>query len=457
MCNWAKEAMQRLSHKHEFVNKWLELQDHINCFLDASKASKVADRESKGIKQILEKKEGLFRMKMMGKRVNYAARSVISPDPSLQTDEVGLPLFMAKKLTFPEPVNQYNFQRLKQYIINGKEYPGAAYLEIDKRLLRLDLLSEEKRMSLASDLLVNGHNKIVYRHLMTGDNVLFNRQPTLHKPGLMAHRIRVLPREQTLRMNYANCKSYNADFDGDEMNLHALQTYTAKAEAELCITDRIYANPTNGKPIRELIQDSIISAVYLTMKDTFLTKEEYSELLYQSTFALFTKLPRNVRIFLLKPAIIKPKQLWTGKQLISNIIKLIVNLSDESSKKELGLTMRAKTKVPASYLGEAAKEESEVLVFHNELLKGLIDKNQIGSNSDYGLVHSFNELYGYKLTGQLMTCLTKLFSSYLQVHGFTCGMDDLILHKDAEKSRKVKIEEVHKKTVEEVAKHLGVK
>jgi DNA-directed RNA polymerase I subunit RPA1 len=133
-------------------------------------------------------------MKMMGKRVNYAARSVISPDPSLQTDEVGLPLFMAKKLTFPEPVNQYNSQRLKQYIINGKEYPGAAYLEIDKRLVRLDLLSEEKRMSLASDLLVNGQNKIVYRHLMTGDNVLFNRQPTLHKPGLMAHRIRVLPR-----------------------------------------------------------------------------------------------------------------------------------------------------------------------------------------------------------------------------------------------------------------------
>lgn len=97
------------------------------------------------------------------------------------------------------------------------------------------------------------------------------------------------------------------------------------------------------------------------------------------------------------------------------------------------------------------------MVFHNELLKGLIDKNQIGSNSDYGLVHSFNELYGYKLTGQLMTCLTKLFSSYLQVHGFTCGMDDLILHPSAEKSRKVKIEQAHHKTVEEVAKHLGVK
>ena len=92
------------------------------------------------------------------------------------------------------------------------------------------------------------------------------------------------------------------------------------------------------------------------MKDTFLTKEEYSELLYQSTFALFAKLPRNVRIFLLKPAILRPKKLWTGKQLISNIMMLIVSLSDETFKKESGLTMRAKTKVPVSYLGEAAKE-----------------------------------------------------------------------------------------------------
>jgi DNA-directed RNA polymerase I subunit RPA1 len=99
--SWWKDTMKLVSKEKEFLGKWLELQDAVNCFLDASKASKVADRDYKGIKQILEKKEGLFRMKMMGKRVNYAARSVISPDPSLNTDEVGLPLFMAKKLTYP--------------------------------------------------------------------------------------------------------------------------------------------------------------------------------------------------------------------------------------------------------------------------------------------------------------------------------------------------------------------
>ena len=87
-------------------------------------------------------------------------------------------------------------------------------------------------------------------------------------------------------MNYANCKSYNADFDGDEMNVHALQNYMVKAEAELCISDRMYNNPTNGKPLREIMQDAIIAAVYMTMKDTFFNKKDFSELLYQATFSL---------------------------------------------------------------------------------------------------------------------------------------------------------------------------
>jgi DNA-directed RNA polymerase I subunit RPA1 len=129
-------------------------------------------------------------------------------------------------------------------------------------------------------------------------------------------------------MNYANCKSYNADFDGDEMNLHALQNYMAKAEAELCISDKMYNSPLNGKPIREIIQDAIISAVYLTMRDTFFNKKDFSELLYQATFALFEKKPRNTRLFVVKPAILKPKEMWTGKQLITNVIKIVVSLSD---------------------------------------------------------------------------------------------------------------------------------
>jgi len=98
---------------NDVITKWLDIQEAVNCFLDSSKATKAQDKEGTGIRQLLEKKEGLFRMKMMGKRVNYAARSVISPDPNLNTNEVGVPLFVAKKLTFPEYVNEYNAKHLR--------------------------------------------------------------------------------------------------------------------------------------------------------------------------------------------------------------------------------------------------------------------------------------------------------------------------------------------------------
>ena len=155
----------------------------------------------------------LFRMKMMGKRVNYAARSVISADPNLDTNEVGVPVFIAKKLTFPEPVNEYNISKLRELVIRGPQYPGANYLMEGTTKIQLEDLTPQQRVGLAKTLLNNAEEKTVYRHLRTGDVVLFNRQPSLHKPSLMSHIVRVLPKEQTFRMHYANCKSYNADFD----------------------------------------------------------------------------------------------------------------------------------------------------------------------------------------------------------------------------------------------------
>lgn len=112
--------------------------------MDSSKSSKASDREQTGIRQLLEKKEGLFRMKMMGKRVNFAARSVISPDPNLNTNEVGVPIFMAKKLTFPENVNEYNVQKLREYVIRGPfEHPGANFVEeANGRRIALEALNE---------------------------------------------------------------------------------------------------------------------------------------------------------------------------------------------------------------------------------------------------------------------------------------------------------------------------
>lgn len=164
--------------------------------MDSALASKNADKENGGVRQLLEKKEGMFRMKMMGKRVNYGGRSVISPDPYITTDQIGVPAFMARKLTFPESVASFNAERLRQAVINGPhQHPGANIIEREDTGEQVHLESKtlEQRIGLAK--LLNVGQQIVYRHLRNGDPLLVNRQPTLHKPSIMAHKCRVLPKE----------------------------------------------------------------------------------------------------------------------------------------------------------------------------------------------------------------------------------------------------------------------
>jgi DNA-directed RNA polymerase I subunit RPA1 len=274
---------------------------------------------------------------MMGKRVNYAARSVISPDPNIETSEIGVPPVFAKKLTYPEPVTPYNIKEMRQAVINGPfQWPGATHVQNeDQSVDVLANLSVESRIALANSLLApqqtSTHsgstnpyptrtqtvNKKVFRHLRNGDMLLLNRQPTLHKPSIMAHKARVLPGEKTIRMHYANCNTYNADFDGDEMNIHFPQNEIARAEAAMIAnTDNQYLVPTSGDPLRGLIQDHVVSGVWMTARDTFFTKDEYQQLLYGSLRPEQDG-TGNGRILTLPPTIFKPQPLWTGKQIVS--------------------------------------------------------------------------------------------------------------------------------------------
>ena len=231
------------------IEQWLGLQEQVNVLLDSSKASQP-NAPQDGIRQTFEKKEGLFRRNMMGKRVNYAARSVISPDPFLNTNEIGVPEMFATQLTFPEPVTAYNVEQLRQAVVNGPDvHPGANAIE-DERGVVISLMhkTRSQREALSKTLMTGAKAqkagkqvqaapkavvepaasglqcKRVMRHIRNGDVMLVNRQPTLHKPSMMTHRVRVLRGRnkmwQTIRMHYANCNTYNADFDGDEMNLH---------------------------------------------------------------------------------------------------------------------------------------------------------------------------------------------------------------------------------------------
>lgn len=420
----------------ELVNAMVALQKAVNGLLD--KVPRPARRENEqGIKQTLEKKEGLFRMNMMGKRVNFAARSVISPDPNIETNEIGVPLVFARKLTYPQPVTTHNFFEMKQAVINGVDkHPGAAAIESENgQVLNLRFKNLEERIALANQLLsptVPGlkgeRNKKVYRHLQTGDVVVMNRQPTLHKPSMMGHRARVLSNEKTIRMHYANCNTYNADFDGDEMNMHFPQSEVARTEAlQIADTDHQYLSATAGKPLRGLIQDHISMGVQFTSRDTFFDQDDYQQLLYSCLR------PENYhtvyeRIETMPPAIFKPKALWTGKQVISTLLKNV------TPRNRNGINLKGKSSTPGDRWGEDS-EEAKVLFKNGEHLRGILDKAQLGPSTN-GLIHSIHELYGHITAGKLLSVLGRLLTRFLNMRAWTCGMDDLHLTTEGDHARK---------------------
>ena len=199
-------------------------------------------------------------------------------------------------------------------------HPGATHIQHeDGTLLSLGNFNDESRIALANQLLTpqtgavdgNQANKKVLRHLRNGDVLLLNRQPTLHKPSIMAHKARILTGQKTLRMHYVNCDTYNADFDGDEMNVHFPQNELGRAEAyAIAYTDNQYIVPTDGSPLRGLIQDHVVSGVLLTARDTLLTRDQYNQL-------VFGCIPDSTRkIRLMPPCILKPKPMWSGKQVV---------------------------------------------------------------------------------------------------------------------------------------------
>ncbi|SCU84524.1 LANO_0C01596g1_1 [Lachancea nothofagi CBS 11611] len=423
---------------NRLMNAFVTIQNDVNAFIDSTKAQGGTGGKVPipGVKQALEKKEGLFRKHMMGKRVNYAARSVISPDPNIETNEIGVPPVFATKLTYPEPVTSYNIAELRQAVINGPDkWPGATQIQNeDGSLVSLVGMTLEQRKALANLLLTpSSHssthslNKKVYRHIKNRDIVIMNRQPTLHKASMMGHKVRVLPGEKTLRLHYANTGAYNADFDGDEMNMHFPQNENARAEAfNLANTDSQYLTPTSGAPVRGLIQDHISAGVWLTSKDSFFTREEYQQYIYGCIRPEDGHATRN-KLVTVPPAVMKPVPLWTGKQIITTVL-LNVTPADMP-----GINLFSSNKIKSDYWGKGSTE-NDVVFKNGELISGILDKSQYGA-SKYGIVHSLHEVYGPDVSAKVLSVLGRLFTNYITATAFTCGMDDLRLTDEGNKWR----------------------
>uniref|UniRef100_W5MY79 DNA-directed RNA polymerase subunit n=1 Tax=Lepisosteus oculatus TaxID=7918 RepID=W5MY79_LEPOC len=428
----------------KLYNVWIHLQSHVNIVFDSDMDKLMGDKFP-GIRQMLEKKEGLFRKHMMGKRVDYAARSVICPDMYIGTNEIGIPMVFATKLTYPQPVTPWNVKELRQAVINGPDvHPGASMvISEDGSRTVLSSTNRTQREAIAKQLLTpctgpqRMSMKIVNRHIKNGDVLLLNRQPTLHRPSIQAHCARILPGEKVLRLHYANCKAYNADFDGDEMNAHFPQSELGRAEAyNLVSTDQQYLVPKDGKPLAGLIQDHMVSGTSMTIRGCFFTRDQYMELVYRGLT------DKRGRVRVLPPAVLKPCALWTGKQVVST---LLINVIPE---KHLPLNLIGKAKIPSkAWIKEPPRPvpgynpdsmcESQVIIQDGELLCGVLDKAHYGSSA-YGLVHCCYELYGGETSGKLLSCLARLFTAHLQLYrGFTmAGVEDILVKPGANKKRK---------------------
>ncbi len=237
---------------------WDLLQYHVTTFFDNTIAQLPPARHRSGqpLKTITERiksKEGRIRHNLAGKRTNFCARTAISPDPMLKIDDVGVPKIIAMKLTVPESVTEWNMAYLKKFVENGPaKYPGANYV-VRPDGKKKKITEETKEAALEE--LQPGY--VVERHLMDGDVAVFNRQPSLHRMSMMCHKVKVLP-FKTLRLNPAVCAPYNADFDGDEMNLHIPQTEEARAEAEILMEVQTQLiSPRYGLSVIGCIHDGI--------------------------------------------------------------------------------------------------------------------------------------------------------------------------------------------------------
>ena len=448
---------------------WKELQLHVDHVIDRDLNATRNQKSGWGFKQLIERKQGIFRMHMMGKRVNHACRTVITPDPNINIGEIGLPEIFAKTLTYQTPVTPWNVSELREMILNGPDvHPGATQVEDEKGwVVRLDPLDRAQREGIAKTLLTPSSGalasrpKIVYRHLKNGDAMLLNRQPTLHRPGIMAHRARVLKGEKVMRLHYSNCKSYNADFDGDEMNAHFPQSELARAEAyHMVASYRQFLVPKDGTPLQGLIQDHVIGGVKMTMRGRFFDRGEYQQLVYEA----LVDTPGRIR--LLPPAIRKPQLLWSGKQVVSTIIINLVPAHQRAP------NLRSSTKIKENLWQNAAPRrwqtrgawppknpemaESEVVIRDGVLCSGILDKQQYGA-TPYSLAHLFQELYGGEISCKLLSCFSKLFTNFLRSEGFSLGVEDILVTEPANLEREQVMRDTEVKGDQCAANGVGIK
>ena len=360
-----QEKIQQNAHGKVIADWTTVLQYYCATMIDNKipGCAPVAQRSGRALKSIKERlvgKTGRVRGNLMGKRVDFSARSVITPDPQLKIAELGVPIKIAKNITFPERVNKRNISFLTKLVRNGPDtWPGAKILQraggdnislryVDRRSLELH------------------ENDIVHRHLLNGDPVLFNRQPTLHRMSMMAHLAKIMHKGDTFRMNVGDTKPYNADFDGDEMNMHNPQDDESKAELyELAAVPHQIISPANNASIIGIFQDSLLGAYRFTRKNINFSLREAMNLLMGIA---------NINVKFFK----RRKKMLSSFSILSEILPpMSANFKNKNYDDDK----------------EKRKESNNIIeIYNGQYIRGQMDKSAFGGT--HGLIQSiFNDFW----------------------------------------------------------------
>ena len=397
------------------IEHWNLLQythaQYINADTRGLPMNLLGNKPIRALCQRLKGKHGRFRGNLSGKRVDFTGRTVISPDPNLKIDQVGIPILIAKQMTYPQKVTESNLPFLKKLVLNGPEvHPGANYIELNSG--NKIYLQFTNRKKIAEDLKVGD---IVERHLLDDDIVLFNRQPSLHRQSIMGFRTKVLP-SRTLRFNECVCTPFNADFDGDEMNIHLPQTEEARAEALylMGVTENLLT-PKNADPLIAATQDFLTTFYLITQKDFFIDRSHFFKYItYFNDGAEFVDIP--------PPCILKPRELWSGKQLFSMLLrpnrhsKIVVNLEAKAK----NFTKNSK---PYDF---SCLNDGFVVIRNSMLMTGNIDKSLIGSGSKSGIVFAIIKDNSNKVAIEVLSRIAKFSSRWIGSYGMTFGVRDVL-------------------------------
>jgi len=374
------------------------LQYHIATLVDnqipgVAPSAQRGGRPLKSIQQRLGSKEGRIRYNLQGKRVEFSARSVITPDPNISIAELGVPIKIAMNLTVPERVTDFNRDKIYKLVQNGSAtYPGAKTLvRKDGRMISLAHVNTKEIV------LYNGD--MVNRHLMDGDMVLFNRQPTLHRMSMMGHRVRVLP-GNTFRLNVSVTSPYNADFDGDEMNAHIPQSSEAIQELkDIAAVPYQMISPRHQKPVIKVVQDALLGSYRITKQGDTFTRREYMNLMMWNR-RFDGKLP--------EPEIINGATRWSGQQVLSMLISpMNTDLKNKS-------------------YDDDQSPNNMVKIRDGMIQKGGIVDDDVLNKTGVGVVHTTYNDFGAFAAVDLLDSVQSTIEAYLVMSGFSIGLSDLV-------------------------------